>query len=201
MPRVVASLASKMPTVILSFQMELIKAMPSIAASFVTSLVSEAPRFVTELVKSIPGAIGDAGSGLLGGVGDIFGGGGGGGGIGGAIGGVVGTVTGAVGGFVDSVGDIFGWAEGGKLSKVRSPILGQDVVPARLMAGELVIDKNTTSKLENFLDGGGSQSGGFPMGGLTIKIGQREFGRLTLDQNRNNQYTRTYNTRRIVRKF
>lgn len=46
---------------------------------------------------------------------------------------------------------VFGFATGGKVSRVNSPISGKDVVPARLAQGELVIDNNTTKNLEDFL--------------------------------------------------
>jgi hypothetical protein len=81
-----------------------------------------------------------------GGLNNIFGGGQGGGGI-----------TGFIGGAIGSVGDVFGFAEGGSIKQVPAGFSG-DTYPARLSSNELVIDQSTSGKLKQFLNGN-NQSG------------------------------------------
>ncbi len=155
-----AELTAKMPFVATQLATSLIAESPKIAVSVIDAFIKEAPRFITELVKQIPkaaggaiGGIGDIGGGLLGGVGDVFGG----------------------------IGDVFGFAEGGRVPD-SSKFLG-DKFPARLNAGEQVLDRDLSKQLETFLDGRGQSSGPQTMV-VNLQVGQKELASVMLDLTR-----------------
>lgn len=166
-PLVITKVVQQFPLMVAKLVVEIVKNLPNMAKAFVESLVREAPKFVQALIEEIANggqmgqAVGIDTGGFFEGVGDFFGG----------------------------MGDLFGFASGGKVHKVMSPIQGKDIVPAKLMAGELVVDRDTTSKLDNFLNNAGSFQS-MPAS-YTIQINQREFGRILVDGNRNN--TRGFN--------
>ena len=85
-----------------------------------------------------------------------------------------------VGNIFSDVGNFFGFAEGGRVP--NDPKFEGDRFPARLNAGEQVLDKDLSSSLERFLNGNGGGGGGGPTR-VTIQIGQRELANVMLDLN------------------
>lgn len=161
LPRIAVALARAMVVV----PLEMVRHMPKVATTFVGSLVREAPRFIQALVDEVKNAFN-------------FGSGGGGS-----------QIIKNTGGFVEDVFETitsgFGlFAEGGRAMKVNGPNIGKDIVPAKLMPGELVIDRGLTERLDQFLNEGGG--GGTQVVRSELKLNNRAFGEIILELNRNN---------------
>lgn len=153
LPTVAAALAAQMPTVAVALVSGIVSNIPKIVEGFAREFLKIPERFVDALLDAIPG-------------GSIFGGGDGGG-----VGGFIGDIFGGV-------GDIFGFAEGGRVPD-RVAFRG-DGFPARLDAGEQVLSRDLTNRLEAFLDGGsagGSQT-------VIVQVGQQELARAIFELNR-----------------
>lgn len=153
------ALAKAMPTVAFGFSVALIKNIPNIVKGFAQGLIDaakQAGQALIDMIKDIPG--------------DIFGG------ISGKDSGGIFEGVPILGG----IGDVFGFAEGG-----RVPDLSQyrgDRFPARLNAGEQVLDRDLSQELENFLQGSG---GGQPQTAIfNIQMGLETFARLALECDR-----------------
>jgi hypothetical protein len=101
--------------------------MPEVAWNFITALVNQAPRFVTEIINQI-------GDGIKG----IFS-------FGGGDDGLFGL-------------GVLGLAKGGQgfIKQVPTGFMN-DTYPARLTSGELIVDRDTATKLKSFLDSDSSQ--------------------------------------------
>lgn len=126
------ALAKTMPQVAFAFSTELIKNIPNIIKGFAEGLVEAAENFVNALFEAIPGGQAITGGNTL----DL-------------------SNTGStIGDIFSGIGDFFGFAEGGLVPD--QPKFEGDKFPARLNAGELVIDRELTQKLDRFIDGGGS---------------------------------------------
>lgn len=165
------ALAKTMPFVALNFAESLIKNMPKIVAGFAKGLVDAAKAFVDELIHQITT------------VGGLFGGGNGGAiGSGGFLKGdiTVGRVLADAFtlGLNEVFGNPFGFADGGRIPDL--PQFNNDRFPARLSAGEQVLSKDLSSRLDSFLSGSGNQPSV-----IQVNIGQRELARVLLDLNRN----------------
>lgn len=158
-PQLGAALAAQAPFIAISFATSLIKNIPNIVEGFAKEFLKIPEQFLNELLNLIPG-----GKGLLGG------------GDGG--GGIIGGITGAIGDVVGSIGDIFGFAQGGRVPD--SPKYLNDRFPAKLSAGEQVLSKDLTNKLESYLNNQNSQP-------ITINwvVGQQVLAKAVLDLNRN----------------
>jgi len=148
------ALAKTMPTVAIAFSTNLIKNIPSIVSGFANALVQSAKTFVQELIKQIPGA------------GQIFGGDGG---------GIVGQITGGIGDFFSSISP---FAEGGRVPDIQR-FMG-DKFPARLNAGEQVLSRDLSNKLENYLTGNGTNQNLE----VNIVIGEEKLAKAILSLNR-----------------
>lgn len=158
------ALAKAVPFMAERFSIELVKNMPAIIKGFAEGLVEAAKQFVQTLLDTIKSA-----GGLLGSNG-IFGGGNGNGGL----------LSGSGIPVISQIGDFLGLADGGRIPDL--PQYEGDRFPARLNAGEQVLSKDLSSKLDAFLAGAGG--GGAPQV-VKIMIGQREMARVLLDLNRN----------------
>lgn len=156
------ALAKTMPLVAQRFAIELVRNMPTIIRGFAEGLVEAAKQFVQTIIDTIKsvGGIFDGGG--------IFGGGGGNGGL----------LSGSGIPVISQIGDFLGLADGGRIPDL--PQYEGDRFPARLNAGEQVLSKDLSSKLDAFLAG----SGQGPQV-VQITIGQREMARVLLDLNRN----------------
>ncbi len=133
---IIEAVIAAIPKIVVALQTQ----MPRVAFTFGQALIRELPSivqsFATEFLK-IPGQFAKE---LLA-----------------AIPGAGGAVSG-VGGFLGGIGDVFGFAEGGKVPDM--PQFSNDRFPARLTAGERVLDDGLNRKLEAALDGGGGFGGG-----------------------------------------
>ncbi len=165
LPTIVQALAAAMPQVAISLGLQ----MPRVAISFVTSLIQNIPNiiagFAEEFLK-IPGQFVDALLDLL-----PFGLGGGGDGGGGIP--IIGDIIGGIG---DFVGGFF--ADGGRVPD--RPEFRGDKFPARLDAGEQVLSRDLTDKLDSFLNNGG---GGQPIE-INLNIGLQQFAKIMLEADR-----------------
>lgn len=148
------ALAKTMPFIAQRFTVELIKNIPLIIRGFAEGMVEAAKAFGQELLNFIKTG------------GGLFGGGGGDGG------GIFSDIP-----VLGDIGDFFGFAQGGRVPDSQK--FAGDRFPARLDAGEQVLSRDLSSKLERFLTGGQSQP-------LTVNfvLGQQRFARAELDINR-----------------
>lgn len=126
LPELFAKLNAQLPFISQKLAIELALQAPFIALQFQIALIKSAPLFVQAMIDEVKKGIGSLGG--------IFGGSGG--GLGGSLGSVV-----------SSVGDIFGFAEGG-----MPRFAGGDNLLAGFNANELVVDKSDTQRLSSFLD-------------------------------------------------
>ena len=122
-----------------------IKAGVAMATAQVKAFISQIPKFFQDFGKSIISAIVDG------------------------IKQAISAITGAAGDFVQSIpvvgdviggiGDIFGFARGGQVMSVPNGF-PNDTFPASLTSGELVVDRSTVERLNDFMDGNSQQSSG-----------------------------------------
>ncbi len=89
-----------------------------------------------------------------------------------------GSVASGAGSVLGGIGDIFGFADGGKVPDM--PQFSNDRFPARLTAGERVLDDGLNRKLEAALDGGGGLGGS---GQLVVNfvVGQQTLATMVRD--------------------
>lgn len=146
-PDIIQRLVEKAPAIITKIIADLpritakvITLMPKIAIEFAKSFVQNVPMIVGEIARGVYDAI----TGILSGSGGgVFGSGGG------------------VSGFFEDANDWVGNATGFKFARGgrvpdSSGTAFRDSVPAVLMGGERVLDRNTNAKFERFVDSGGS---------------------------------------------
>lgn len=139
-PKVILEFANQIPTIIFSF----IESIPSIVTSLVdrlpiliNELAAQMPfiafELITSIVKNIPYLVGQIAVALYNAVVNMF-------------------------NQLNPFGDdnVFGFAEGGKI--VKGGIAGKDSVPARVMPGELIVDRSLTQQMQDFFDN--TNSGG-----------------------------------------
>jgi hypothetical protein len=159
-PAIITKLVEKAPAVAFA----LMTAMPKVALKFGQELIKNIPKVVGELARAVYDALKKVLEGLTGTgkngflsnpLGSIPGS------KGGGIGGIAADVIGfGIGGpiFGDKISGgikkFFGFAEGGEPMMARGGAPFQDSIPAKLMSGELVVDRRTTSKLKKSLDEG-----------------------------------------------
>jgi hypothetical protein len=140
LPVLITELARAMPQI----AVELAAQMPFVAVKFATSLVSNIPRiiagFAEEFLK-LPGKFLEALLDAIPGVGSLFGGD---------------NSTGIpiIGDVIDFVGDLLPFADGGRIPD--SPKYAGDKGIVRVDAGEQILSRDLTNRLERFLSGGGS---------------------------------------------
>lgn len=163
-PEIISAFIVGIPEIITTFVSQL----PSIAIGLVGAIIEAVPRLIQELINGfgrLPGiivdAIADALSSLVG-FGDD--------------GGFLSNIP-IVGGLIEGVGDFLGFAQGGRVP--NDPAFEGDKFPARLNAGEQILSKDLSSRLEDFLTGGGSSG---PTQ-ITLQIGQKELASVLLDLN------------------
>lgn len=170
-PVLIETLARELPPVISKiapvlaqrFAIELVKNMPTIIKGFADGLVEAAKQFVQAIfdnIKSVGGLLSTSG----------------GGGAGNGKGGVVVRAAKAVATF--GLSELIGFAEGGRIPDL--PQFAGDRFPAKLSAGEQILSRDLSSKLDAFLSG----SQGTTPTVVQITIGQREMARVLLDLNR-----------------
>jgi hypothetical protein len=187
-PRVLTNILSSIPQVILSILREIPKSLiefikngiPEIIQAFVENI----PVIIQELIKYIPQLIIGLVKGLIEAIPKI-------------VKGFITALVSQAGQFIDAlvraladvgsffenvgsgIGDFFGgiFAQGGRVP--NKPQYEGDRFPARLNAGEQVLDKDLTSRLEQYLNGGG----GSGPSRIVIQIGQRELANVLLDVN------------------
>jgi hypothetical protein len=160
LPPVIAKIA---PVIAQRFAIELVKNMPTIVRGFADGLVEAAKQFVQAIfdnIKSVGGLLSTSG-----------------GSSGGGVGGTVVRAAKAVATF--GLSEVIGFAEGGRIPDL--PQFSGDRFPAKLSAGEQILSRDLSSKLDAFLSGA---QGSTPTV-VQINIGQREMARVLLDLNRN----------------
>lgn len=161
-PRIAAALAAQAPFLAQIFAIELVKNIPTLIEAFTTEFLKIPEQFAKELMKQVSG------------FGKVLGGGSSGGdwletGLN--------VVTGGLSGAL-------GFAEGGSIKSVLGGMPGRDSVPAKLMPGELVVDRSTAEDLKTFLNNQKSEA---PIVVKTdLKIDNRVLGQILLEINRNN---------------
>jgi hypothetical protein len=170
------ALAKAMPIVAIAFSTALVTHIPDIIAGFVRGLIQGAKDFVNELIKQIKNAITPGGDGhkigqanggsLVGrGVADVL-----------TLG--VNEITGnAIGNFLDSISP---FADGGRIP--NDARFEGDKYPARLNAGEQVLGKDLSSKLEAALSNGGLGGGGTMI--VKMMLGEQQLAQAILKLNR-----------------
>jgi hypothetical protein len=170
------ALAKAMPIVAIAFSTSLVSHIPDIVAGFVRGLIQGAKDFINELVKQIQGAItggngehkafssnGGSAFGRI--FGDVLTGG-------------INEITGnAVGNFIDNINP---FADGGRIP--NDPKYEGDKYPARLNAGEQVLGKDLSTKLEAALSGGGFGGGGTMI--VKMMLGEQQLAQAILKLNR-----------------
>jgi hypothetical protein len=138
-PMIIERLAEKAPEIISKLveaapriMLKLQMMMPKIAISFATELIRNIPRIVNEAARAIYNAIVD----IFNGMGDFF------------------------GDANDWLGDATGFkfARGGEVPSGAGTAF-KDTVPAMLMGGERVLDRQTNTAFKRFVEGGGSSGG------------------------------------------
>lgn len=164
-PRLIAAWIREIPKVVVALVQGIVRGVPEIVKGFVNGLLSAGKDFVQAIIDAFKDLFG----GLFNGKG-LFGGGGEGGG---------GLLSGSGIPIISDIGNFLGLADGGRIPDL--PQYNNDRFPARLSAGEQVLSKDLSSKLDSFLSGAG---GGGPQV-VQITIGQRELARVLLDLNRN----------------
>lgn len=172
MPRVATSLANQMPFVATKMAVSLVAQAPNIARGFVQSLINESSRLVAAIADGVKEALkrvsgfggsGGFGGGLLGGFG------------GGFLGGGVGSIAGGIGG-------AFGFNEGGVIPGGGPNV---DSVLAPVTTGEAILSRDTTQKLDKFLDIAAMNQGGGPrMVHLSVNVGEKQMADLIFDLKR-----------------
>jgi hypothetical protein len=192
--KIINRLIERLPEITQKLTSSLIARSPLIGVEIVKGMIKAIPQFVDAMVSGFINGIKDGISSAFSSIGNIFGGGiFGGGAIGGILGGGVGSVVGGI-------GDVFGFAEGGipEVKSVKNGYLN-DTFPASLTSGELIVDRNTSSKLKDFLSGNGSnditngllnqilQSVNRPMTiNTSVEVNRKVFADIILDLNRTN---------------
>jgi hypothetical protein len=166
------ALAKAVPFMAQRFVIEMVRNMPAIIKGFVDGLIEGAKAFVQTVIdtfKSLGGLLKGGNGGAIGSSGflkgDLT--------IGRAIADAM-TL-----GLNEVFGNPLGLATGGRIPDL--PQFSNDRFPAKLSAGEQVLSRDLSSKLDSFLAGQGS---GAPQV-VQISIGQRELARVLLDLNRN----------------
>jgi hypothetical protein len=165
-PEIISKLVESAPRVVLALSL----AMPKVALKFAGELVKNIPKIVSEIARAVYDALrkvlSNLTGGAIGGNGDKAGGGG----LkglattgftkSGTLNAIANVATfggaGVAKATYDKAKKVFGFAQGGEFSKMAvggTPF--QDSINSRLMGGELVIDRTTTSKLKKALDGDG----------------------------------------------
>jgi ABC-type transporter Mla subunit MlaD len=171
LPRIATALVALMPRIANALAFSLIANAPAIASAFIRELILNTPKlifsFAEELAK-LPGRLIDE---LARGINDIFKG------IGGGVGGAVGGIVSGGGGILSDIGDFFGFADGGLVPSG----FNNDTFPARLTSGELVIERDTTQKLDQFLNGQGSNQSPVV---VQLFVGEKQLADVMLDLNR-----------------
>lgn len=95
-------------------------------------------------------------------------------------GGLFGSIGGAVGGAIGSIGGSFGFANGGDVPDL--PRYSNDRFPARLSAGEAVLTKTTSDRLNQFLDT--QAGGGRPQTiSINLQVGEKNLADVLLSLN------------------
>lgn len=192
-PELIKNLAESLPVLIETLVRELppalAKTMPTVAIGFTTALIAHIPDILKgfyEGMKEIPGAIIEAIKQGIGEVGKSIGSLGGLLPTSGGAGGILGTIAGfgsgigaVAGGGIGFLADTF-FAEGGQLPD--EPSKRGDKYHVRADAGELFIDRSTTQKLKNFLDGAGQGGGGSTT--VILRVGEQELARVLLNLER-----------------
>lgn len=153
-PQIAGAFIALAPKIAIAFASSLVSNIPNIVESFAKEFLKIPERFVKALIDSIPGA------------GGILGGGGGGGGI-----------LGGIGSVFSSIGDFFGFAEGGTVA--RNPAFSGDRGLARIGPNETVVDSELTDWLRKLKNGGSGLSGSQP--DIVINVGLQQFARLVFD--------------------
>lgn len=122
-----------------------IKAGVAMATAQVKAFIAQIPKFFQDFGKSIVSAIVDgikqAISAITGAAGDF-----------------VQSIP-VVGGVLGGVADFLGFARGGQVMSVPNGF-PNDTFPASLTSGELVVDRSTVERLNDFMDGNSQQSAG-----------------------------------------
>lgn len=175
LPKLVSSLATflvaELPTIVVKLGIELVKQLPKIAVRLVTELLKEIPRLIEKIANGIADAVKDA----IGGVGRAL--------DPTSSDGFLGSVGGAIGGAVTSVGDFLGLAKGGIVggsSRVSGDNQLNDIVPAMLSPGEMIIPKSYVSDglrgvLRFAAETLGQQTRRFNSGGLVSTAGRLDY--------------------------
>lgn len=128
-PKIIAGIIKNIPELISAFVKGFISAIPNIVSGFIDGLVNGAGRFVQALIDAI----------------NPFSGGG-----------IMGKAGGFVSNVIGSVGDFFGFAEGGQAFAKSVPSgYANDTYNAHLTTGELVVDNSTAKGLREFINGQG----------------------------------------------
>jgi hypothetical protein len=163
------ALAKAMPTVAIGFTTALVRNIPQIVKGFAEGLIQAAKDFVKQLIKLLPG-------------GSLLSGEGGGGGIVGTIGKIVSAPFKAIGKLFRHGGQVPEMAFGGSLGRIpMAPKNLGDGFAARLDAGEQVISRDLTNRLEEMTRGGGG--GGQPIQ-VNLSIGLQQFAKVMLEADR-----------------
>lgn len=154
-PVIIEELAKQLPVLVNSmtdminspefwgrFLSNLVRAVGAAFMQIPKSIIASIPDFFKEFGKGLIGAIADglaeALKAVVKGVGGVAEG----------VGGFLGDAVGWVGGAVGSVGDFFGFAKGGEIPQGYP----NDTFPARLTSGEVVVDRSTVDRLNEFLE-------------------------------------------------
>lgn len=140
------ALARAIPTVAVTFAVELIRNIPRIIEGFVQGLFNAAQQFVQALIDAVTGAFS--------GVGDFITG--------------EGTSTGipVIGGIIDGIGDIFGFADGGRTA--NDPRLLGDRGLVRIGPNEQTFNSDLTTRMERYLDN--QEGGGGGAENITVQL-------------------------------
>ena len=178
-------LIKQIPDIIFGF----IKEIPNMVGSFIEALISGAGAFVEALIDSINPFSGSNSGDSNGGEGS-------------GVGGFFGKIGGGISDAVSSVGDFFGFAEGGQpMLKVPSGF-ANDKFPAALSSGEFVVNNELTGKMEKFFnDNQNNQVSNSLLNEIlktlktpmnvssSVNLNTRTFADIILELNRTNQRT------------
>jgi flagellar biosynthesis protein FliQ len=172
-PRIITKLQSLLPGLVLTFTTEMIKAIPSMMEEFSKEMLKIPEQFVKALIDE----------------------------LGGLGGGVIGESTNIVSDIVGTVGSVFKFAKGG-IPEIKSVPSGfmNDTFPAALTSGEMVVDRDTTGDLKQFLDNGSEETNSLLLAILnklgdgqvvntSVQVNQKAFADIMLEINRNNLRT------------
>lgn len=180
-PQIIENLVAALPVLIETLARELppalAKTMPMVAFSFSTALIKNIPNIVKGFTQGLIDAAKAAGQALIDAVKDVFKG------VGNGITGS-GDSDSIFAGIpvLQGIGDFFGFAEGGRVPDISA--YRGDRFPARLNAGEQVLDRDLSAELERYLDNGGGGRGSDQPLQVTINIGYDQLASVLLNMNR-----------------